>query len=380
MTTILDIANRGLQAMGTRTNMSLAEFNGQTSNEAIQTRMVIYDVRDEVLRMAPWNAATNTANLTYITSVPGTPENMSPVTPTWQKGQPPPPWAYEYQYPRDCLRPLYIIPQTQTGFAGGIPIFNAVTGGGATFWNGPAAKFKVGIDQFFAIIAATPVAGGIGYVVGDLITLPGAQGDFDPADFGTDFLTTGRATPIGSAGILRVTSVGVGGAVTGVEPYTTLAQAQPENSEPATGSYFQNIGDVLVQISTSGIGTGAIFQVTWTGPMDQRVILTNQEFGILCYVKQVQDPNVMDPQLIQAWVAALGARLIYQLSGDKAAANQKLMEANSFIMEARKADGNEGLTVNDVTPDWIRARGINYPGWEYSPNNSFDWGAYFAPY
>ena len=39
-------------------------------------------------------------------------------------------------------------------------------------------------------------------------------------------------------------------------------------------------------------------------------------------------------------------------------------------------DGNEGLTINDVTPDWIRIRGIyfteNYSGpygWGY------DWGS-----
>ena len=49
-------------------------------------------------------------------------------------------------------------------------------------------------------------------------------------------------------------------------------------------------------------------------------------------------------------------------------------------MEARKADGNEGLTVNDVTPDFLRVRG-GYgvgPNYEYSPNTDFDWGGGYS--
>ena len=46
-----------------------------------------------------------------------------------------------------------------------------------------------------------------------------------------------------------------------------------------------------------------------------------------------------------------------------------------IIESARSVDGNEGLTVNDVTPDWIRARGFwsdgMADGWS---NNGFNWG------
>ena len=46
-----------------------------------------------------------------------------------------------------------------------------------------------------------------------------------------------------------------------------------------------------------------------------------------------------------------------------------------MIMEARKADGNEGLTVNDVLPDFIRVRGAGSPNWEYSSSiGGFNWG------
>ena len=52
MTAVLDIANRALQLAGTRTNMSEAEYTAQSSNEAIQTRLIIDKLRDELNRMA----------------------------------------------------------------------------------------------------------------------------------------------------------------------------------------------------------------------------------------------------------------------------------------------------------------------------------------
>jgi hypothetical protein len=88
----------------------------------------------------------------------------------------------------------------------------------------------------------------------------------------------------------------------------------------------------------------------------------------------------MDPQFIEAWVSVLAARLVYALMGDKPLANIKLAEANAMIAEARKADGNEALTVNDVTPDWIRTRGIYYPTWEVTPNVQYDWGPLLTMY
>src|ERR1700742_614242 len=121
MTSVTDVCNRMLQRLGTRTTVTDAELSGNGSNEAIQFNLMYEELRDDLLRMAPWNCAMKTANAVYITSQPGTPENPSPSTTLWQPGQPAPPWAYEYQYPVDCLQPRWIIPSTQTGFAGGIP-------------------------------------------------------------------------------------------------------------------------------------------------------------------------------------------------------------------------------------------------------------------
>src|SRR5574337_739923 len=173
MTTSTDIVNRALQVLGTRTTVTDAELAGNLTNEAIQANLLIDVVRRKLLRMAPWNCGLKTANLIYITSSPGTPENGIAATTLWEPGQPAPPWNYEYQYPVDCLRVCWLIPSTQTGFAGGIPITTAVTGGAASFWQGPPVKYKVQTDTFVSVTAASIVSGGTGYAVGDIIFGPG---------------------------------------------------------------------------------------------------------------------------------------------------------------------------------------------------------------
>ena len=88
----------------------------------------------------------------------------------------------------------------------------------------------------------------------------------------------------------------------------------------------------------------------------------------------------MDSQFVDAWINILAARLANVLTGDKGLANMLVGQSNQYIVEARKADGNEGLTINDITPDWIRQRGVNFVDWAWSPNQSYDWGALWTPY
>lgn len=360
MTTTVDIVNRALQLIGTRTTVTAAELANETSNEAKQANLILTALRDQLLRMAPWDCALDTRNLVYITSTPGTPENTSPSTPLWQKGQPAPPWAYEYQYPVDCLRACWMIPATQTGFASGIPITTAVTGGSPATWLGPPVKFKVQIDQFYPVIAAVTANGGADFVVGDFITLAsGAQGD----------------PPIGAPVVLLVETIFAGnvGVVSVVNQIAGSAVAQG-------GSYFAVQTNPVAQGSTTGVGTGATFTLTFGPQSSQRVILTNQEYATLAYVKQITDPNLMDPLFIDAWCALVGAYLAIALTGDKTLANMAVGRVNASITEARKVDGNEGLTVNDVTPDWIRIRGVNYTGYYSGPYSQFNWGDMWATF
>ena len=359
MTDNVDIVNRALQVIGTRTTVTAAELANQTSNEAIQANLILTQYRDQLLRMAPWDCALNYANLTYITSVPGTPENTSPVTTLWQKGQPAPPYAYEYQYPVDCLRACFIIPANQTGYAG-IPITTAVTGGASAFWNGQPVKFKVAIDQFYPVTAAAVVSGGTGYAVGDIITLP---------------IGPTTSAPIGAPVQLRVATVSAGVILT-----VTVVNVILGSATPLGGSYFSPQTGTIAQSSTTGSGTGATFTLTFGAQGDQRTILTNQEFATMAYCRQVTDPNVMDSLFQEAWTSVLGAGLTMALTGDKGLANMSIHSANSKLLEARKVDGNEGLTINDVTPDWIRTRGIASQGYVSGPWSGFDWGSSWPTY
>lgn len=356
MTTVTDICNRALQVIGTRTTVTAAELVNETSNEAIQFNLIYENYRDDLLRMAPWNCARKTANLTYITSVPGTPENSSPATNLWQPGQPAPPWAYEYQYPVDCLRPVYIIPSSQTGFSSGIPITTAVTGGAAAFWIGGPIKYSVEIDRFVPVTAATVVAGGTGYAVGDIITLPGTpQGD----------------PPIGAPVQLRVATL-AGSAVATVSVVNQVAG----EATPLGGSYFERQLGTIAQDTTTGSGTGATFTLTFGDADDQRVILCNQELATLSYIRQVTNPNVWDTLFQSALINLLASGLGAPLRGwDVEKQNGFIKQVNEAIELARTADGNEGLPINDVTPDWIRIRGVAYTeGYMAGPFSGYDWG------
>lgn len=356
MTTNVEIINRALQSIGTRTTVTAAELVAQSTNEAIQAALIYQQNRDDLLRMAPWDCGFNMTNLAYVTSIPGTPENITGGTELWQKGQPAPPWTYEYQYPVDCLRACWIVPQFQTGFAGGVPITTAITGGIASYGQGPPAKFKVAIDQFVPVLTAVFAAAGTGYAIGDQITL-----------------ASGIATspPIGAPVVLEVTNVGGSGEIVAV---SVVNQIQGSDV-PHGGSYFAQQTNPVAQGTTTGSGTGATFTLTYGAKGDQRVILTNQELATLAYVKQVTDPNVMDSLFQSAWIASVGASLAMALTGDKGLANSKVEAVNAAIIEARKADANEGMTINDVTPDWVRIRGVSYSDYSYTPNSDFSWGA-----
>lgn len=359
MTANVDIVNRALQVIGSRTTVTAAELANSTTNEAIQANLILAHDRDSLLRMAPWNCGTNYASLVLVTALPGTPENQSAATSQWQKGQPAPPWLYEYQYPVDCMKPMFIVPQLNTGFAGLVPISPVTVV--APYFNGPVVKYKVGVDQFFPVTAATVAAGGTGYAVGDEITL--AE-------------TPAGTAPIGAPVKLLVATLS-GSAVATVTVVSQIQGSSPNQG----GSYFAVQTNPVAQSATTGSGTGATFNLTFGSKGDQRIILTNQEDAILAYVKQVTDPNVMDDLFVDAWVDVLGGHLAIPLTGDKALANMRLAMANNTIEEARKADANEGITVNDITPDWIRARGYSPASDLLGPSfASVDWGGLWPLY
>lgn len=353
------IINRALQTLGTRTTVTTTEMDNLTTNEAIQTNLIFTKYRDQLLRMAPWGGAMRYANLIYITSAPGTPENTSAATSLWQPGQPPPPWSYEYLYPDDCLRACFIIPANQTGFASGVPITTAVTGGAPAFWNGPPVRFKEATDTFREATGITLVAAGSGYQVGEKVIFGGKP--------------TAGEVPAGLVYANVDSLSGSGIATLSLTDFTNLGSNSLLFAAPTY---------TLSQVYTNGFGSGATITVDGVNlaTFIARVLLTNQEDATLAYVRQIIDPAMMDSLFIESWVRVLGAGLQFALRDDKALANILITQANGMISEARKADGNEGLTINNPTPDFIRIRGWADPGIMTGPFSQFDWGASWPSY
>ena len=107
------------------------------------------------------------------------------------------------------------------------------------------------------------------------------------------------------------------------------------------------------------------FQSSWDqveghDPEQTRVILTNQLGAIHIYTGLMQYPDAWDPLFEQAMVSALAARLAMPCQPDKAFARQVRADnieiARNALVQARVRDGNEGWTVQNHTPDWIRIR------------------------
>lgn len=103
-------------------------------------------------------------------------------------------------------------------------------------------------------------------------------------------------------------------------------------------------------------------------PEQTRVILTNQLGAIHVYTGLMPYPDAWDPLFEQAMVSALAARLAMPCQPDKDFARKVRAEnvqiAHGALVAARIRDGNEGWTVQNHTPDWIRMRTEGwYGGW-----------------
>jgi hypothetical protein len=92
-----------------------------------------------------------------------------------------------------------------------------------------------------------------------------------------------------------------------------------------------------------------------TSGADIRVILTNQPQAVFVYTKQTQDPNQFDAQFVECLAATLAAKLIKPLTGKSPTAQMEI--AKGLIISAAASNGNEGMMVQEHTPDWMRVRG-----------------------
>ncbi|HXA22756.1 MAG TPA: hypothetical protein VNW90_10675 [Acetobacteraceae bacterium] len=147
MTSRVDITNRALQALGTRSTIASMDEGSNESNNA----SLVYDAaRQECIRAAPWNFCTATATLALLKSAPGTVETPAfPTSGVWSNAYPPPGWSYEYAYPADCLRARKVVPNYSAPSGGGAPIFptGSALATALPFWEMPGVRFQVTTDK-----------------------------------------------------------------------------------------------------------------------------------------------------------------------------------------------------------------------------------------
>ena len=87
------------------------------------------------------------------------------------------------------------------------------------------------------------------------------------------------------------------------------------------------------------------------------VVLTNEPQAQLVYTVRVTNPQLFDAEFEQAFIFYLASRLCGPLTGDKQLALSLFQQAQALTNKAAADNGDEGLTVIDQVPDWIRVRG-----------------------
>lgn len=105
----------------------------------------------------------------------------------------------------------------------------------------------------------------------------------------------------------------------------------------------------------------------------KKVILTNQPQAQLIYTVRIDDPSLYDANFVQALAGFLATLICIPLSGDKTLMKLAFEKSDKITKDARASNGNEGLTVADSIPDWMRARGYA-SDWSYPAGSFFYYG------
>ena len=104
-----------------------------------------------------------------------------------------------------------------------------------------------------------------------------------------------------------------------------------------------------------------------------KVILTNLSLAQVVYTINEPNPDFWDSQFQAAYVASLAAFLIPPLNLNMSLLSMQTKIADNIIAQARTADGNESVQVQDHTPDWMLARGC---GEWVGGNYGYGYGGY----
>lgn len=86
------------------------------------------------------------------------------------------------------------------------------------------------------------------------------------------------------------------------------------------------------------------------------VVLTNLSQAQVVYTVNSPNPTIFDSLFEQAFVSSLAAFLSPALTLNLPLMKMAIATAEAAIAQARVRDGDEGLTSQNHTPDWMRAR------------------------
>ena len=143
-----------------------------------------------------------------------------------------------------------------------------------------------------------------------------------------------------------------------------IVPSYPSTTVVGSGSptTFSNQAPTWLPTSGSQIPFQVAYSTDTTGNPIQ-VIYTNQDIAQAVYTVNQPNPSVWDSLFTSAMVASLAAYLVPAINLNMALMQQSAAAAERLIMQARVADGNEGVTVVDHVPDWIRVRGYIANQW-----------------
>jgi hypothetical protein len=178
MTGRVDLVNRALQALGTRSTIASMDEGSNESNNA----SLVYDAaRQECIRAAPWNFASATATLSLLKAAPGTVETpLWPTSGMWSNAYPPPGWSFEYAYPSDCLRARKVVSNWSTPQGSAAPIYPIAAGSAMPLWDLPGVRFAVTTDKDVDGNSMTVILANIDQAIGCYLRDIAIEDLFDP--------------------------------------------------------------------------------------------------------------------------------------------------------------------------------------------------------
>lgn len=154
-----------------------------------------------------------------------------------------------------------------------------------------------------------------------------------------------------------------------------LRMVLPQNYGGVSGTPIFPSGSYYLPVSGSSPAKFKVVSDQDSAGNPIKVIASNQSQAIGVYTYLADNPDNWDPIFYNAMQDALAGSIVMPLTGKADLAGSLLNKANNTIMQARAMDGNEGITVYNNTPDWIRARGV-YGG--ATPGFQEPWGPLFS--